>query len=235
MPAVTARGLSPTERLWLAADEVARATAATPFVIEVYALGAGVPDPAALETASEGLVRAWPLAGARLERGQWRQHHARLPVRVTLAQPDAEDSDVLEGEGELVSEPVKDVVCVALGVAEPEEQPELDSVGECDAVEDTLGEEEGAPEGEGAADAEALSEAELEKLPEPEGEPDAVLGPVPLGSIYWCLTAPKPKLGTLQPIRFQARRSIAIGSPMASRRWVQNSPKTPFLVKPVSG
>jgi len=83
--AVTARGLSPTERLWLAADEVARATAATPFVIEVYAVGTGAPDPAALETASEGLVRTWPLAGARLERGQWRQHHARLPVRVVDA------------------------------------------------------------------------------------------------------------------------------------------------------
>ena len=107
---------------------------------------------------------------------------ARLPVRVALAQPDADRSGVLEAEGVLESDPEKDVVCVAVGVAEPELQPEEESVGDIDAVVDTLGEAEGAPEKEGAADAEGLSERELEKLPEPETEPERVVAQVPLGT-----------------------------------------------------
>ena len=79
------RRLTATERLWLAADDVARDAGATPFVIETYAVGVGEPEPAALEAASEALVQAWPLAGARLEGAWWRSHHRRLPVRVVDA------------------------------------------------------------------------------------------------------------------------------------------------------
>ena len=79
------RRLTATERLWLAADDVARDAGATPFVIETYAVGVGEPDPAAIEAASEALVDAWPLAGARLEGTWWRSHHRRLPVRVVDA------------------------------------------------------------------------------------------------------------------------------------------------------
>ena len=38
------RRLTATERLWLAADDVARDAGATPFVIETYAVGVGEPD-----------------------------------------------------------------------------------------------------------------------------------------------------------------------------------------------
>ncbi len=105
-----------------------------------------------------------------------------LKVLIALALPDAVRAGVLLGEGVLDSEPEKDVVCVAQGVAEPDKQPEADSVGECDVVEDTLAVEEGAPEGEGSAEAEGLSESELEKLPEPELELDMVVASVLVGT-----------------------------------------------------
>ena len=54
---------------------------------------------------------------------------ARLPVRITLAQLEAAGSGVLEVEGVTDCEPEKELVCVAVGVAEPEVQPGGHGVG----------------------------------------------------------------------------------------------------------
>ncbi len=78
----SARELRAVERLWWAADEVARDLGCAPFQIQIVVMGRGRVDPECLRVAASALVAGWPLAGARLSLfgRRLRATHTGLPV-----------------------------------------------------------------------------------------------------------------------------------------------------------
>jgi hypothetical protein len=76
------RGLRAIERLWWAADEVARGLGCAPFLVQIVVTGRGRVEPECLRVAASDLVARWPLAGARLSLcgRRLRAAHSSLPV-----------------------------------------------------------------------------------------------------------------------------------------------------------